>query len=198
MTRRRVAGAAAAPCGLRVLCAAALWICLAAAARSEDYAVVGQCRAGVPNGEYELWDFRGRLRVAGAFSQGRKTGTFIFWTAAGARIAVIPYDADARSGTVALWYAAPDGQVEAGRKLEAPYVDDRLHGVVRSWHPNGAARAEYRYERGELIEARAWSDAGAALPEPDARSLALRDADADRRVLETLLGLVGAHLPRCE
>jgi hypothetical protein len=198
MTGRRVARAFAAPCWLRVLCAAALWMCLAGAARSEDYAVVGQCRAGAPNGEYELWDFQARLRVVGAFSQGRKTGTFIFWTAAGARIAVIPYDADARSGTVALWYAAPDGRVEAGRKLEAPYVGDRLHGVVRSWHPNGAARAEYRYERGELIEARAWSEAGAALPETDARNLALRDADADRGVLETLLGLVGAHLPRCE
>ena len=198
MTGRRVARAVAAPCGLRVMCAAALWICLIGPARSEDYAVVGQCRAGVPNGEYELWDFHGRLRVAGAFSQGRKTGTFIFWTAAGARIAVIPYDADARSGTVALWYTAPDGQVEAGRKLEAPYVDDRLHGVVRSWHPNGAARAEYRYERGELIEARAWSDAGAALPEADARGLALRDADADRQVLEALLGVVREHLPRCE
>jgi hypothetical protein len=69
---------------------------------------------------------------------------------------------------------------------------------VRSWHPNGAARTEFRYERGELIEARAWTDGGAALPDADARNLALRDADANRQVLETLLGVVREHLPRCE
>jgi len=175
-----------------------LWLCVAGGARSEDYAVVGQCRAGVPNGEYELWDFRGRLRVACAFSQGRKTGTFIFWGPAGARIAVIPYDGDAKSGTMALWYAARDGTTEAGRKLEAPYIEDRLNGVVRSWHPSGAARAEYRYERGELIEARAWTTAGDALSEAEARNLAQSDTAADRQVLESLLRLVGEHLPGCE
>ena len=198
MKRRRAARAAIALRGWPVACAAALCLCLAGVARSEDYAVVGQCRAGVPNGEYELWDFRGRLRVAGAFSQGRKTGTFIFWGPAGARIAVIPYDGDAKSGTMALWYAARDGTTEAGRKLEAPYVEDRLNGVVRSWHPNGAARAEYRYERGELIEARAWTTAGDTLSDAEARSLAQRDAAANRQVLESLLRLVGEHLPGCE
>ena len=182
----------------RALCATALWLTVAGTAQSESYAVVGQCRAGVPNGAYELWDLRGRLRVVGAFAQGRKTGTFIFWTATGARLAVIPYDDDARSGTVALWYTAADGRVETGRKLEAPYVDDRLHGVVRSWHANGVQRAEYRYERGELIEARAWAEAGAVLPYADARSLAQRDAEADQKVLDALLFLLRANLPACE
>ena len=198
MTVRRAARAAAARGRLPVVCAAALWMCIAGVAQSEEFAVVGQCRAGAPNGEYELWDFRGRLRVAGAFSQGHKTGTFIFWAPAGARIAVIPYDGDAKNGTVALWYTARDGKSEAGRKLEAPYVDDLRHGIVRSWHPSGAARAEYRYERGELIEARAWSAAGAALPDAEARELAQRDAAADQKVLESLVHLVADHLPGCE
>ena len=198
MRLRASARAGAALRGWLFACAAALWLGMAGGARGEDYAVVGQCRSGVPNGEYELWDFQGRLRVAGAFSQGRKTGTFIFWAPAGARIAVIPYDGDAKSGTVALWYPARDGATEAGRKLEAPYVEDRLNGVVRSWHPNGTARAEYRYERGELIEARAWSSAGAALSEASARDLARRDETGDRRALESLLRLVSRHLPGCE
>jgi hypothetical protein len=72
------------------------------------------------------------LRVVGAFAQGRMTGTFIFWTSGGARIAVLPLDDGARSGTLALWYTAPDGRKEAGHKLEAPYVEDRLHGVKRA------------------------------------------------------------------
>ena len=185
-------------CGLGVLCAAALWLSVAATAHAESFAVVGQCRGGAPNGDYELWDFRGRLRVAGAFSQGRKTGTFIFWGAGGARSAVIPYDGDAKSGTVALWYAARDGKSETGKKLEAPYVEDRLHGIVRSWHPNGAARAEYRYERGELIEARAWTATGTALSDEEARKLAQRDIAADRQVIESLLRVVREPLPGCE
>ena len=53
--------------------------------------------------------------VVGAFAQGRMTGTFIFWSAAGARVAVMPFDNDAKSGTVALWYTPPDGRPEAGR-----------------------------------------------------------------------------------
>ena len=198
MTRRGPGRTALVQCGFGVLCAAALWLSVAATAHAERFAIVGQCRGGAPNGDYELWDFRGRLRVAGAFSQGRKTGTFIFWGAGGARSAVIPYDGDAKSGTVALWYAARDGKSEAGKKLEAPYVDDRLHGIVRSWHSNGAARAEYRYERGELIEARAWSAIGAVLSDAEARNLAQRDAAVDRQIIESLLRVVGEHLPGCE
>jgi hypothetical protein len=175
----------------------ALLASIAAATQAQTFTIVGACRSGQPNGAYELRMEDGRLRVVGAFSHGRKTGTFIFWTESGARVAVIPYDEDARSGTIALWYTAPDGRMEAGRKLEAPYVDDRLHGVVRSWHASGAPRAEYRYERGELTEARAWTEAGAELSDGEARSLALRDAEADRQFCDALLAVIQDHLPPC-
>jgi hypothetical protein len=175
----------------------ALLASVAGAVQAQNFTVVGACRSGQPNGAYELHMEDGRLRVVGAFSHGRKTGTFIFWTESGARLAVIPYDEDARSGTLALWYAAPGGRVEAGRKLEAPYVDDRLHGIVRSWHASGAPRAEYRYERGELTGARAWTEAGAELPEAEARSLALRDAEVDQQFCDALLAVVREHLPPC-
>ena len=61
----------------------------AAAAQKLD--VVGACRAGVPNGAYELRTQDGHLRVAGAFAHGSKTGTFIFWSSRGGRIAVISF-----------------------------------------------------------------------------------------------------------
>ncbi|TMH17752.1 MAG: hypothetical protein E6H64_14565 [Betaproteobacteria bacterium] len=61
-------------------------------ALAQPYVVVGQCRYGVPNGGYELRMPDGRLRVVGAFAQGRMTGTFIFWSGAGARVAVMPFD----------------------------------------------------------------------------------------------------------
>jgi antitoxin component YwqK of YwqJK toxin-antitoxin module len=169
-----------------------------APALARDYVVVGQCRFGAPNGGYELRMPDGRLRVVGAFAQGHMTGTFIFWSAQGARVAVMPFDNDSRSGTVAFWYPAADGRTEAGRKLEAPYVNDRPHGIVRSWHPNGILRAEYRYEHGVLSEARAWSDSAAPLADTEAERLAARDAADDEKLYASLLATVRENLPPCD
>jgi antitoxin component YwqK of YwqJK toxin-antitoxin module len=169
-----------------------------APALAQAYVVVGQCRSGTPNGGYELRMPDGRLRVVGAFTQGHMTGTFIFWSAAGARVAVLPFDNDSRSGTVAFWYTASDGRIEAGRKLEAPYVNDRLHGIVRSWHPNGIPRADYRYEHGVLSEARAWSDSGTPLADTDAERLAARDAADDEKLYASLVAIVRENLPPCD
>ncbi len=168
------------------------------AAPAQQYDVVGACRAGVPNGAYELRTADGRLRAAGAFAQGRKTGTFIFWSSRGARIAVIPYDGDARTGTVALWYVPPGANRELRRKLEAPYIDDALHGIKRSWHANGARRAEYRYDHGILIEARAWSASGVPLSDADSRSSAASDLATDERYYASLEQIVRNNVPRCE
>jgi hypothetical protein len=167
-------------------------------ALAQSFEVVGQCRSGAPNGAYELRMRDGRLRVAGAFSQGRMTGTFIFWTPGGARIAVVPLDNDVRSGTIALWYTGPGGRAEARQKLQAPYVDGRPHGIRRSWYANGALRTEARYEHGELVEARAWSARGQSLPESEGRKVVVRDAQADEHAYESLLALVRSHLPVCE
>jgi hypothetical protein len=183
----------------RVRLTLGLCVCaVAGAAPAQPYFATGQCRAGVPNGGYELRMPDGRLRVVGAFAQGRMTGTFIFWTAGGARIAVLPFDNDARSGTVAFWYVAPDGRSEAGRKLEAPYVDDQPHGITRSWYAEGALRAEYRYEHGALVEARAWTGGGTSLTDAEARSLAARDAENDASDYASLVGMVRDNLPACE
>lgn len=169
-----------------------------AAASGQKFEVTGACRAGVPNGAYELRTQDGRLRVAGAFAQGRKTGTFIFWSSRGARIAVIPYEDDARTGTVALWYFSPGANREQGRKLEAPYHGNALHGIKRSWHRDGARRAEFRYDHGVLIEAHAWGAAGQPLSAVDARALADVDASSDERYYDTLEQIVRDNSPRCE
>ena len=68
-------------------------------ALAQPYVVVGQCRFGVPNGGYELRMPDGALRVAGAFAQGRLTGTFIFWTAGGARYSSSPTHATSTAST---------------------------------------------------------------------------------------------------
>ena len=87
---------------------------------------------------------------------------------------------------------------ELGRKLEAPYNGNQLHGLKRSWHPDGARRAEFRYDHGMLTEAHAWSAAGRPLSPAEARALAVRDASTDERYYQTLEQIVRDNLPSCE
>jgi hypothetical protein len=165
---------------------------------AESLIIEGACRDSEPNGAYLLRADDGRLRVAGAFAKGRRTGTFLFWSERGVRVAVIPYDDDRKFGTVALWYVPPTPGADAPHKSESTYVDDRLHGEKRSWHPNGNPRTEVRYERGELVAARAWVEAGAAVSEADARELAARDRVTDEQFYVTLEAFVLEHRPQCE
>jgi antitoxin component YwqK of YwqJK toxin-antitoxin module len=192
----------AAPSGRRLMkrltCLTAALALLAQVAAAQTYVVSGSCRDGAPNGAYELRMADGRLRVVGAFAKGRRTGTFLFWDASGARIAEIPYENDLKTGTVALWYDPAKARADPPRKLEAAYVVGTLHGIKRSWHPNGNPRTEFRYERGVLVEARAWVESGAPLSESEARAIAARDLGTDDGSYATLEALVAEYPPRCE
>jgi antitoxin component YwqK of YwqJK toxin-antitoxin module len=167
-------------------------------AGAQTFDVIGGCRNGVPNGAYELRTRDGHLRVVGAFAQGRKTGTFIFWNSSGARVAVIPYQDDGKAGTVALWYTAPGAQRELGRMLEAQYVDDSLHGLKRSWTPRGTTRSELRYERGQVIEARSWKDDGTPRTQAEAEAQAASDEVTDQKRFSALEALIRDHPPHCD
>ena len=167
-------------------------------ARAEVYFVAGSCRDGVPNGAYELRMPDGQMRVIGAFAKGRRTGTFLFWTSTGVRIAVIPYDDGVPTGTVALWYAQIAPRGEPRRKLESAYAGGVLHGETRSWHANGRLRSEYRYERGVLNAARAWTASGAPLSESAARRLAERDRATDADFYASLEQIVADNALHCD
>ncbi len=167
-------------------------------ASAQTFDVVGACRSGIPNGAYELRTRDRNLRVVGAFAHGRKTGTFIFWNASGARVAVIPYQDDDKAGTIALWYTAPGARRELQRKLEAPYVDDKLHGIKRAWNRRGMLRAEFRYQRGALIDAKAWGEDGTPRPKPEAEAQAATDEATDKQLFAALEALIHDHPPHCE
>jgi antitoxin component YwqK of YwqJK toxin-antitoxin module len=180
-----------------VIAAAVAAAASSGAAVAAELQVIGACRDGVPNGAYELRMADGRLRAAGAFALGRKTGTFIFWAASGGRTAVVPYAEDLKTGTVARWYTNASGG-ESGRRLEAPYSENLLHGIERSWYPNGAARSERRYQHGVLVSASAWDKQGQPLPEAQAMRLAAQDQTAEERFLAELDATIQTHRPRCE
>ena len=172
-------------------------VLFASEAGAQSLIATGACREGLPNGMYELRTSDGALRVAGAFAMDRRTGTFVFWTAAGARVAVIPYEETARSGTVAVWHVDPKSVTEVSHRLEAPYVAGLRHGTSRSWHYNGGLRGEYVYEHGRLVEARGWTKAGVALSAAAAMAQAEADFARDEQLLASLERMVALHKPSC-
>lgn len=180
------------------LAAALLGASPAQAAEPRGMQVAGSCRDGQPHGAYQLRDADGRLRVAGAFNRGKRTSSFIFWSSSGVRIAHLPYDEGVVSGTVSLWYAEVPRGAEPRQKLEAVYAAGTPDGPARSWHANGMRRAVFVYARGTLVDAQAWTPAGAKQDEAAARALAERDAAADRRYYASLEAIVDTHPPRCD
>ncbi len=190
-----LSGALAKRAACIAVAAAALF---ASGAAAETFVVHCGCRDGAPNGLYELRMPNGRLRIVGALAKGRRTGTFIFWAANGARIALIPYDDDVKVGTVAVWYEPALAKADPPRKSETTYVAGVLHGIKRSWHPNGNPRTEFRYAHGALVEARAWKESGAPLSDAEARALADRDVANDERFYATLEATIADNVPRCE
>jgi hypothetical protein len=167
-------------------------------APAESLDVRGSCRDGHPQGAWQLVASDGTLRALGAFSRGRRTGSFIFWNASGVRVAHVPYEEDLKNGTLALWYERPVEGGEAPQRLEAVYASGRLDGVKRSWHPSGRLRGEYTYDRGVLVAANAWDGAGAAISADRARAQADADSGADEAYFAMLDRLVDSNLPPCE
>lgn len=169
-------------------------------ARAAEPALVafGACRDGLPNGPYELRMPDGGVRAVGAFHEGKRTGTFFFWSADGGRLAAIPYDNDVRNGTIALWHQRGKPAHEAGRKLEAPVVAGRPHGVRRSWYETGGLRAEASFDRGGLVEAQVWTRSGHPLATADAKRMALQDAHGEETYIAALERIVARHRPQCE
>jgi antitoxin component YwqK of YwqJK toxin-antitoxin module len=170
---------------------------LLAPAVAQNLVIESSCREGQPHGAYELRSPGGQVRVVGAFNKGKRTGSFLFWSSRGVRIAQLPYDEGALSGTLALWWASGEPSADPKPKLEAVYAQGFLSGIKRSWYPNGRLRTELRYERGLLVEARAYGETGTPLSDADARALAARDLETDEQFYASL----DAHprpLPRCE
>ena len=175
---------------------AALLIALSSVAAAQDFRVEGTCRDGYAHGLYELRDAKGTVRAVGAFNRGKRMGSFLFWNERGAREAQLPFDDDVLSGTVALWWPAQRGEPKP--RVEASFVRGKRAGVTRTWHASGKPQAELAYEDGQLRSARATSEAGAPMPDADARALAAREAERDDARIASLLALVDSHLPLCE
>jgi hypothetical protein len=159
--------------------------------------VDGNCRDGRPQGPYQLRSGDGQLRIAGAFNEGKRTGSFIFWTAEGVRAAHVPYDDDLRNGTVAIWYDGPPGR-EPPRRFESVWHHGKRDGATRAWYEDGRRRSETDYAGGSIAGTVGWTDAGESVPAAVAREMAEHDAGVADAIYANLDALIRDHLPRCE
>ena len=186
----------AARVGQAVAAIAAAALVSGVLAAPTDLAAKSGCRDGRAQGPYELRDAGGQLRVAGAFNEGTRTGSFIFWRGNGVREAHVPYDNGLRSGTVATWYEGASDR-EPPRHAEWEWRHGVRDGTTRTWYPDRHPRSETEYAKGAIVSSRAWSDAGERLADDAARALAEsdeRDADA---AYAGLNDLIASHMPNC-
>src|SRR4029079_3878255 len=136
------------------------------------------------------------LRIAGAFNEGTRTGSFIFWRENGVREAHVPYDNGVRHGTVAGWYDGAPGR-EPARQFEAAWRHGARDGETRSWYPDGHRRSQTQYANGRIVATLGWTGAGQALSDAAARALALRDAQAADADYAKRDALITQHMARC-
>jgi hypothetical protein len=188
-------GGAARVVRLVVAMAAAAVVANALASPGE-LAASGGCRDGRAQGPYQLRSASGQLRIAGAFNEGTRTGSFIFWRDNGTREAHVPYDNGLRNGTVATWYDAPPDR-EPPPRVEAEWRHGLRDGITRTWYPDGRRRSQTEYAQGRIVASAAWSHAGEALPDHDARTLAEADEKLEDAAYERRSVLIATHMPSC-
>lgn len=186
----------AARIGQAVAAIAAAALVSGALAAPADLAAKGGCRDGRAQGPYELRDAGGQLRVAGAFNEGTRTGSFIFWRGNGVREAHVPYDIGLRNGTVATWYEGASDR-EPPRHVESEWRHGVRDGTTRTWYPDGHPRSETEYAKGAIVSSGAWSDAGERLADDAARALAESDEQAADAAYAGLNDLIASHMPNC-
>jgi len=156
----------------------------------------GNCRDSRAQGPYQLRSDNGQLRVAGAFNEGTRTGSFIFWRDNGVREAHVPYDNGLRSGTVATWYEGASDR-EPPRHVESEWRHGLRDGTTRTWYPDGHPRSQSEYGNGRIVSSSAWSDAGERLPEDAARALAETDEQTADAAYAGLDDRITTHMPNC-
>ena len=176
---------------------AALALTAQVAAASTTWETIGNCRDGRAQGPYQLRSDDGQLRIAGAFNEGTRTGSFIFWRDNGVREAHVPYDdRGVRNGTVATWYDGPSDR-EPPRHVESAWRRGLRDGTTRTWYPDGQRRSQTEYAQGRIVASIGWTESGEPLSDDAARELARADeqiADAD---YATRSNLIAEHMPSC-
>lgn len=180
---------------LPMACSAAL-LPFAVAASSDGLSVTAECRDGVPDGEYRVESAQGRVRIEGSFAAGVRDGEFVFYTANGDRMIVLPYTRGLLNGTVKAWHVGA-GDANSPLKLLADIKAGFINGRHRTWYENGKPRSDFVIEDGEIIAGETWNPDGTVLEIKDHSQFLGAEIDSDFAYYDRLEQVMGAHPPAC-
>jgi len=188
--------------GLRPIALAALapaWIALGCARASPlpAYEVNAECRGATAHGRYTATGPDGD-RIEGHYCDGHRCGVFTFYSGPHLKVAELPYRGRVLNGVVQIWYLPHTATGSRHRRKSiSEFADGRRHGDTRTWWPSGVRRTDFAYRQGVMTGGTAWSPDGDELPPDEAMTLAVHDAETDRRLLQMMGSIIGSYPPRC-
>ncbi|HEY5738488.1 MAG TPA: hypothetical protein VIW27_02125 [Gammaproteobacteria bacterium] len=180
---------------LPIACLAALHS-FAVAASSDGLSVAAECRNGVPEGKYQIESAQGRVRVKGSFVDGLRDGEFVFYTANGDRMIVLPYTRGLLNGAVKAWHVGA-GDANSPLKLLSDIKDGFIKGRHRTWYENGKPRSDFVIEDGEITAGETWNPDGTVLEIKDRAQFLSAEIQSDFAYYERLEQVMDAHPPTC-
>jgi antitoxin component YwqK of YwqJK toxin-antitoxin module len=177
------------------VCLAAL-LPFAVAASSDGLSVRAECRNGVPDGEYRVESAQGRVRIEGSFVDGLRNGEFVFYTANGDRMIVLPYTRGLLNGTVKAWHVGA-GDANSPLKLLSDIRAGYIKGRHRTWYENGKPRSDFVVDEGEIAAGETWNPDGTVLEIKDHAQFLSAEIQSDFAYYSRLEQVMDAHPPAC-
>jgi hypothetical protein len=170
---------------------------LAGAAFGAELVVDADCEGGLANGGYVVRAGPGPVRIEGRYSQGRRDGEFVFYSAGGEKLIVLPYTRGLINGTVRAWHApAADGD-KPGLKLESDLNAGFVNGRHRTWYANGNPRSDFTISDGEILSANTWNPDGSELEINSDSAFLQAEIETDFAYYRRLEQLLDAYPPGC-
>ena len=175
----------------------ALLLPFVCAAGGAELVVDAECEGGVANGSYVARADPGPVRIEGRYSQGMREGEFVFYSASGEKLIVLPYTRGLINGTVRAWHA-PDADGGASRlKLESDLSAGFVNGRHRTWYENGNPRSDFTIEDGEILSGNTWNPDGSELEINSDSAFLQSEIESDFAYYGRLEQVLDAYPPGC-
>jgi len=170
---------------------------LAGASADGALRVSAACEGGVASGAYRVESAQGNPRIEGAYANGLRDGDFVFYTADGAKMIVLPYTKGLLHGTIKAWHVGDSGGGDPGLKLVSDIRAGFIQGRHRTWYENGQQRSDFVIEDGEITAGKAWNPDGTVLEIKDSSQFLNTEIENDFSYYHRLEQVMDAYPPDC-
>ncbi|HKJ50022.1 MAG TPA: hypothetical protein VKB27_00900 [Gammaproteobacteria bacterium] len=175
----------------------ALLLPFACSVSGAELVVDAECDGGVANGGYVVRADPGTVRIEGRYSRGLREGEFVFYSAAGEKLIVLPYTRGLINGTVRAWHAPGANREATGLKLESDLSAGFVDGHHRTWYANGNPRSDFTVKDGEILSANTWNPDGSELEINSDSAFLQSEIETDFAYYRRLEQLLDAYPPEC-